>query len=269
MGFWRYYWQLAVVIGSAVWRNVWATAITLLGSAVSAYFLGERKVNPATQTWIRTEAAWIVPISMLVIYLLFHALRAPWKVHLESEERVRAAEKTAEILGLNLEGCPLVILAYEESGPRQGLNAINRGASDARSVMIARAESPNLTLSSEPVAFLAAGARTPIKWHTTGKTSPSGECPVGTSDLDAVRDFAQDLATASSKLGFDPQDPLTFVSGWMQFANTHRVTFEVTLTYSDLSGKNYLSPQVIAWEPLRGRIEDVRPGVIRKVLRQP
>lgn len=81
--FWQYYRRVTVQIWQDISRHVLATVLALLSVTAGTILLAMYRVNPPSQTWTRTAlgAAW--PLAIFVLYLLWYAVRAPWRIHLE------------------------------------------------------------------------------------------------------------------------------------------------------------------------------------------
>ena len=87
-----YYWRVLSQIGRDITEHVRATAFAVIGAIVVAVLLATYRLIPTDQTWPRAIISAIPSVGILIIYLLYHGLRAPWKLHNQTHE-----ERDAEV----------------------------------------------------------------------------------------------------------------------------------------------------------------------------
>lgn len=93
IGFWAYYGLIRAHIWNAVKANALGSLLAVGSSVVGVILLSEFDVNPSSQTWIRTIAGVAWPLGLLIVYLVFHALRAPWRLYDEQASLLIAANR--------------------------------------------------------------------------------------------------------------------------------------------------------------------------------
>jgi hypothetical protein len=88
VGFFHYY----ELVLRHVWRDLEgrtvASMIALVGIVVVAVLLQRHQIVPSNQTWTRAFINATPCIGVLVTYLLYATVRAPWKIYSEKEAEV-------------------------------------------------------------------------------------------------------------------------------------------------------------------------------------
>src|ERR1700722_1158423 len=98
-GFWAYYWAVLRRIGSDIKKHVLATMLVLFGGIIVALLQERYKIITPAQTWIRPVINVIPSTIYLGITALFLMVRAPWKLHVEHEEKsIEAADRAVKKL---------------------------------------------------------------------------------------------------------------------------------------------------------------------------
>ena len=279
-GFWGYYRTIASSVWQAVWKNVWQTVLALIGATVPTVILAIKNINPSSQTLTRSIASAVWPLGILVLYLLAHAVRAPWKLHhaevvAHKNTRAELAREIEDLKGginelgevlkrerENLDGCPIIILGYREE-TEHGFFVVPSIA-DSVAIQLEPARSPRYLLTSERIPHAANGIpQYPLELHVELTVEASGYTK-SADGQEAWKVFARDLWPMKRPLQL-AETPEKMFTEFVNAAVNQALVVPLRITYRDLSGRSYTSAADVAWEPLFGSVQEIRLGAIRKV----
>jgi hypothetical protein len=155
--FGRYYLDLARQAWKDTWPNSKTAMLNIAAAVVGVVLLEWFNINPQNQTWSRIVAGSIWALIIVATVTMYHAIRAPWKVHNTIQEDraselsdvrngrkiiVDKIESTNAVLDIklreldaslqreleSLDGCPQIYFMYDNTPFHEGFYVENRGA---------------------------------------------------------------------------------------------------------------------------------------------
>jgi hypothetical protein len=261
---WGKYWQRVFIRaktdGSAWWRDQIVIALILaLLPLVIQFVWGLLKPG---QLWTNAMPITLSYSALLVIFVIVHVARAPWKLYNEEVDKQIALEGSIETLEKdlavereNLEGAPKVKVF--SLSPPDGKVWLHNTGMEALGVHLIPVESENYTLSSETLE-LAQGGQAWLDLVADHKAGDARDASRVLERLAALQIYFDDCRPT-----LDPtvEHPLVYTM------RNSLVSTVFHIRYFDLSRqKEYRSIFRLTWSNLFKRIETIELLCIRRVM---
>lgn len=267
----RYYKIVLRQVAADLKHDLKSTVAAIISAIVVAVLMQKYHLITPDQTWTRAIINATPAIVLLLAYLVYHAVRAPWRINnqtamafrlsLDKQDAIRKEmeanhDETTQLLERtgeqtrtqidelkvsltkereDLSRCPQITL--RRTLPFDKFLVHNSGT-DALSVQLRPLETAQHTLTSRVIPYLSAGETVPLSIHAQRRNSSELEG----DDIGAWILVCHDVSNS----GTEP-------------------VLRLTLTYADLSGRRYESSAQVAFDLRRPSVVEIRPEPITRI----